>query len=120
MALGAAEAFAELDGLVDHHLERRLRMRDELVGADVEDRALDRREPGEVAVQIRDDEPLQLDRAVAHTGEQPLDEAPVALVETLEAARLLHRIGARDLPSIKRLQRELAGMAPSVFHSTRS
>src|SRR5229473_703507 len=43
VALGAAEALAELDRLVQHHLEGRFGMRDELERADVENRALHRR-----------------------------------------------------------------------------
>src|SRR4051812_1125345 len=116
MAFGAAVALAELDGLVQHHLERRLRMRRELEGADIEDRALDRRKPREIAVEVRHDQALQLVDAVAHARHQGLDEAPIALLEPLQAAHLLDRIAARELPGIERLQRELARLAPTAFH----
>src|SRR5437016_2013959 len=115
VAFRAAVALAELDRLVQHHLERRLRMRGELERADIEDRALDRREAREIAVEVRHDQPLQLAHAVAYSRHQRLDERPVALLEALQAARLLHRIAARELPGIERLQRELARLVPSAF-----
>src|SRR5882672_9430434 len=117
MAFGAAEALAELDRLVDHHLERRFRMRHQLERADVQDRALDWRELGQLAVEMRHDQALQLGEPVAHAGDQRLDEAAVALVEAFQAARLLHRIAARELPGIERLQGDFAGLASSALHA---
>src|SRR4051812_28682425 len=66
VAFGAAIALAELDRLVQHHLERRLRVRGKLEAADVEDRALHGRELLEGAVEVRRDERLELRSAVAH------------------------------------------------------
>src|SRR5882724_4370264 len=119
IAFRAAVALAQLDGLVQHHPERRFRMRGELERADIEDRALDRREAREIAVEVRHDQALQLADAVAYARHQRLDEEPVALLEAVQAARLLHRIAARELPGIERLQREFARLAPSAFFHQR-
>src|SRR5438445_6985885 len=118
VALGAAEALAELDRLVQHDLEGRLGMRDELERADVENRALHRREPREIAIEVRHDEALQLAHAVAHADDQRLDERPIALVEAFQAAGFLHRVAARELPGVERLQRDFARLAPSGLHAT--
>src|SRR5438874_8016153 len=118
VALGAAEALAELDRLVQHDLEGRLGMRGELERADVENRALHRREPREIAIEVRHDQGLQLAHAVAYPGDQRLDETSIALVEALQAARFFHRVAAGELPGIERLQREFARLSPSGLHGT--
>ena len=64
-----------------------------------------RRQAREVAVEVRHDQALQFGHAVAYARHQRLDEAPVALLEPLQAARLLYGIAARELPGIERLQR---------------
>src|SRR5205085_11431920 len=117
VALGGAEALAELDRFVEHHLERRLRLRHELEGADVEDRALHRREPAEIALEVRHDERLQLVQVLAHPAHQRLRERAVAALIAFQAARRLERIAARELPGVERLQRDLARLAPSALHA---
>src|SRR5918994_2942924 len=102
VAVGAAEALAELDRLVQHHLERRVRVRGELIGADVEDRALDRREASERAIEVRRDQRLELCRAAAHAAQQVVEKQ--ALLVGLVGARLLQRVAAGELPGIERLQ----------------
>src|SRR5687767_8470044 len=106
VAVGTAEALAELDRLVQHHLERRVRVRRELVGADVEDRALDRREAGERAIEMRRDQRLELGGAAAHPAQQVVEEQ--ALLVGLVGARLLQRVAAGELPGIERLQGDFA------------
>src|SRR4030095_4269482 len=53
MAVGGAELFRELDGLVDHHAIRDVEARAELPGTDDEDRALDRRDVRRLAGKVR-------------------------------------------------------------------
>src|SRR6185503_1195208 len=104
-------------------LERRLGVRAELERADVQDRALDGRKAREVAVEVRPDQALELAGALVHAAHQGLGEAAVALVEALQAARLVERVAAGELPGVERLQRDLARLPPgglSVLHSASS
>ena len=50
--VGATEAHGQLDGFVDHHTVRRLRVVDELEGASEQDAGFDRREFGERPVKV--------------------------------------------------------------------
>src|SRR6185295_10299520 len=117
IAVGRAEALAELHGFVQHHLEWRLGMPGQLVGADVQDRAFDRRELDELAAEMRHDQRAQRLGLAEHAGEQALDEARVGALEAFQRARLRERILAGELPRVERLQCDLARLAPGGFHA---
>src|SRR6185436_5029967 len=112
IAVGAAEALAELHRLVQHHLERGGGMLGKLVSRDVKDRALHRRQAAELAVEVRRDQLLELGRLARHAAQQLAEE--IALLVLLERARLLRRVAAGELPGVQRLQRDLArgGLTP--------
>src|SRR5258706_1367309 len=112
VAVGAAEALAQLDRLVEHHLEGRLRPLRQLVGGDQQDDPLHRRERRQAAVQVRRDLAFQELDFPGNRDQQFLGEAAVAALPALQALRLRERVAALHSPGVERLQRELARAAP--------
>src|SRR6185503_10360162 len=112
VAVGAAEALAQLDRLVQHHLERRLGPLGQLIGGDQQDRALYRRERRQAAVQVRRDLLLEEFDFCGNRNQQFLGETLVAAVPALQALRLRERVAALHSPGVQRLQRDFARAAP--------